>query len=114
MELYDKLSGNHSFDNFIDFDNSAPTLDDLDVKQMNWEKGKEFCKECIDVVMSPNKAGDLHYLVKENNSEFTTAANVTMWTTEAFNFLDYLQLWVKNRGNRKLQEAIEAKSTGVV
>lgn len=55
MKLY-KLSGDHSFDEFIDFDNSALTLEEVGANQMNWKK--VLCEESIE---SLHKTDDLHY-----------------------------------------------------
>lgn len=55
MKLY-KLSGDHFFDEFIDFDNSASTLEEVGANQMNWKK--VLCEECVE---SLHKTDDLHY-----------------------------------------------------
>ena len=51
--LFDK-SGDRSFDEFIDFDKTVPTYEEVDVTQVDWRE--TLHKECADEVIDSNKS----------------------------------------------------------
>ena len=71
--MFEKLSGYCSFDQFIDYGNSASTSEEVDVSGIKW---KEVLLKNASIynfyeVMSPNKTSDSHDSNDEIDSKVT-------------------------------------------
>lgn len=78
MNFFDKLSGFNYLNEFINFNNSASSLDELDVTQIGWREA--IFNKYIDSVGNPNKTCNFHVLNGANDSEVTSVESINVTT----------------------------------
>ena len=85
--LFDK-SGDCSFDEFIDFDKTVPTYEEVDVIQVDWRE--TLCKECADEVIDSNKCKN--FLESSNKNVISVTPTKYVTVAKVLNLvLNYLQ-----------------------